>query len=271
MKRVILTLLALLLLLTPALAESERTILLYTDYEQLGWGDALQVGWVDSEGGMWLWEGYASETDWPDARDEKTAWMLARTDAVSLGKLPDEVLANLKGLIQSLPEVRPTWQAAACDAGTEESYAVRDGAAILLGGSGNDWCENTDPNAQALYLMLRQCFPGVKSYWGEAGMSPQGFQRVSVPVFCGYWGTDFDGARWTRAELDCEAGLGEEIELDAAPDWFADGMVTGKASSMATTGGTTVYTCYDQDGLPLASFEFFGDLLVRPDGMYYVN
>ena len=48
-------------------------------------------------------------------------------------------------------------------------------------------------------------------------------------------------------------------------------MVTGKASSMATTGGTTVYTCYDQDGLPLASFEFFGDLLVRPDGMYYVN
>ena len=63
MKRVILTLLALLLILNPAMAESERTILLYTDYEQLGWGDALQIGWVDSEGGMWLWEGHASETD----------------------------------------------------------------------------------------------------------------------------------------------------------------------------------------------------------------
>ena len=54
MKRVILTLLALLLILNPAMAESERTILLYTDYEQLGWGDALQIGWVDSESGMWL-------------------------------------------------------------------------------------------------------------------------------------------------------------------------------------------------------------------------
>ena len=32
MKRVILTLLALLLILNPAMAESERTILLYTDY-----------------------------------------------------------------------------------------------------------------------------------------------------------------------------------------------------------------------------------------------
>ena len=43
-------------------------------------------------------------------------------------------------------------------------------------------------------------------------------------------------------------------------------MVTGKASSM----GATVCTCYDQDGLPLASFEFYGELLVRSDGMYYV-
>ena len=139
MKRVILTLLALLLILNPAMAESERTILLYTDYEQLGWGDALQVGWVDSEGEMWLWEGHASETDWPDARDEKTAWMLSRTDAERLGRLSDESLWNLKGLILSLPEVRPSWQTAACDAGTEESYALRDGAAILLGGSGDDW------------------------------------------------------------------------------------------------------------------------------------
>ena len=271
MKRLMLLTLALALLTTTALAESERTILLYTDYEQLGWGDSLQVGWVDSEGEMWLWEGCASETEWPDARDEKTAWMLSRTDAESLGRLSDEALANLKGLILSLPEGKPAWQATACDAGTEESYAVRDGAAILLGGSGDDWCENTDPSAQALYLMLRRCFPGVKSYWGEAGMSPLGFQRVSVPVFCGYWGTDFDGARWTRAELDCEAGLGEETELDAAPAWFISGMVTGKASSMGATGNTTIYTCYDQDGLPLASFEFYGDLLVRSDGMYDVK
>ena len=271
MKRFLMIALALMLLLTPAFAESQRTILLYTDYEQLGWGDALQVGWVDSEGELWFWEGHAGETDWPDARDAKPEWMLACTDAESLGRLSNEALWNLKGLILSLPEEKPSWQAAACDAGTEESFAILDGASILLGGSGDDWCENTDPSAQALYLALRNCFPGVKSYWGEKGMSPLGFQAVSVPVFCGYWGTDFDGARWTRAELDCEAGLGEETEMDAAPEWIVNGMVTGKASSMGTTGGTTVYTCYDADGLPLASFEFYGDLLVRSDGMYYVK
>lgn len=272
MKRFLMTALMLALLLTaPALAETQRTILLYTDYEQLGWGDALQVGWVDSEGELWFWEGHASETDWPDARDEKPEWMLSRTDAEYLGSLSNEALSNLKGLILSLPDERPSWQSAACDAGTEESYALRDGAAILLGGSGDDWCENTDPSAQALYLMLRQCFPGVKSYWGEKGMSPQGFQRVSVPVFCGYRDTEFNGGRWTQTEVDCEAGLGEEIELENAPECIVSGMVTGKASSMGTTGGTTIYTCYDQDGLPLASFEFYGELLVRSDGMYTVQ
>lgn len=271
MKRFSMLMLALALVMTAALAEPERTILLYTDYEQLGWGDALQVGWVDSEGGMWLWDGHASETDWPGAHDEKIQWMLARTDAVRLGQLSDEALSNMKGLILGLPEGKPEWQGAACDAGTEESYAVRDGAAILLGGSGDDWCENTDPSAQALYRMLRECFPGVMSYWGEKGMSPRGFQRVRLPEFCGCGDVELDGGRWTQAELDCEAGLGEEIELDAAPEWVAGGWVSGKASAMGTTGGTTVYTCYDADGHVLASFEFYGDLLVRSDGMYHVK
>ena len=48
-------------------------------------------------------------------------------------------------------------------------------------------------------------------------------------------------------------------------------MVTGKASSMGVTGNTTIYTCYDADGKPLTSFEFYGDLLVRSDGMYAVE
>ena len=271
MKRFVMLMLALALLMTAALAESERTILLFTDYEQLGWGDALQVGWVDSTGEMWLWEGHAGATDWPVGADAKLEWMRSRTDAESLGRLSDEALANMQGLILSLPDEKPEWQAAACDAGTEESYAVRDGAAILLGGSGDDWCENTDPNAQALYLMLRECFPDVKSYWGEKGMSPLGFQRVRLPEFCGCGDVDLDGGRWTQAELDCEAGLGEEIELDAAPEVIVNGWVSGKASSMGVTGGTTVYTCYDADGQVRARFEFYGELLVRPDGMYRVQ
>ena len=271
MKRLLMTALALALMMTAALAEPERTILLFTDYEQLGWGDALQVGWVDSAGELWLWDGHANETDWPVGADAKLEWMRSRTDAVRLGRLSDEALLNMKGLIESLPDESPTWQAAACDAGTEESYALRDGAAILLGGSGDDWCENSDPSAQALYLMLRECFPGVKSYWGEKGMSPLGFERVSLPEFCGFGDVDLDGGRWTRAELDCEAGLGEETELETAPEWVAQGWVTGKASSMGTTGGTTVYTCYDADGHALARFEFYGELLVRSDGMYRVQ
>ena len=55
MKRFLMLALALALMMNVALAEPERAIRLYTDYEQAGWGDALQVGWVDSEGELWLW------------------------------------------------------------------------------------------------------------------------------------------------------------------------------------------------------------------------
>ena len=36
-----------------AAAEAARPILL-TAYQQEGWGDAVQIGYVDEEGGLWL-------------------------------------------------------------------------------------------------------------------------------------------------------------------------------------------------------------------------
>ena len=44
--------------------------------------------------------------------------------------------------------------------------------------------ENMDPDAQALYLALREMFPGVTHYGAEPGMGPAGFQAVHIWQEC---------------------------------------------------------------------------------------
>ena len=220
---------------------------------------------------MWRWTGSAKEAGWPDDSEKQQAWMLSRADAESLGSLSARALSDISGLIQGVPEFQPQWRSAACDAGLEASYAVREGAALLLGGSGDEWCENTAPDAQALYLRLRQLFPDVTSFMGEADMGPAGFARTSVAAFCGVNADKLAGGRWTIAYLDCETGVGEETALESAPDFIVNGQVSGKANAAGVTGNTELYTCYAPDGSRAATFEFYGELLVQSDGMYYVE
>ena len=271
MKRIfLLTLAAALLLSLTALAAPERTILIYTRY-QSDWTHEMQLGWVDSAGEMWRWTGSAKEAGWPDDSEKQQAWMLSRADAESLGSLSARALSDISGLIQGVPEFQPQWRSAACDAGLEASYAVREGAALLLGGSGDEWCENTAPDAQALYLRLRQLFPDVTSFMGKADMGPAGFARTSVAAFCGVDADKLAGGRWTIAYLDCETGAGEETALESAPNFIVNGQVIGKANATGVTGNTELYTCYAPDGSRVATFEFYGELLVQSDGMYYVE
>ena len=43
-------------------ARAERPrIILYTAYRQVGWGDAVHIGCVDENGGLWAAKGYDSE------------------------------------------------------------------------------------------------------------------------------------------------------------------------------------------------------------------
>ena len=49
------------------------------------------------------------------------------------------------------------------------------------------------------------------------------------------------------------------------------GQVTGKATAAAVTGNSMVYNFLDEAGNTLASVELYNGLLVRPDGMYFLN
>lgn len=253
-------------------------VILYTYYRQQGWGDRVQIGCVDEEGGLWLRTGHDSSLKWPYQTEEQLARLARCGEWEEQGRLSSDELFTLQSLIDSTPDQGRQSHPAACDAGTEYSYAVRregSGAprCVLLGMSGDDCFENTDPNAQALYRCLRLLFPQVTCY-GE-GMGPAGFQPVPLRAFCGWEQTDFSEATVTAYFCDCEAGPRETPVAPEERAWVlrlvTEGKVTGKASARCVTGGTTVYSFCDPAGKQLASLTLYRGWLVRPDGMYSIS
>ena len=255
-------------------------ILLYTAYRQMGWGDRVQAGCVDENGLLWFVSGYDSELKWPYRAAEQIAWLEGTGYLVCIGRLGSDELFALKSLVLSAEDQGSVLVPAANDAGTEFSYAVRcdpDGTPVpvLLGASGDSMFENTDPNAQALYLLLRQLFPRVTCYAGEGSMGPLGFIPVSAAAFCGWDVTDLAGCAVTGIREDCEEG---PVPLEIDPETRSDlldlvlnGKVTGKASAVQASGGTTLYTFLDAEGSVRLSLTLCGGLLVMPDGMYYLS
>ncbi|MBQ7455829.1 MAG: hypothetical protein IJS53_05235 [Clostridia bacterium] len=272
--------LALTLALCPAgFAAGAPRPILYTYYRQAGWGDRVQVACVDEDGGLWLAVGCDSEMRWPWSLEEQLAWMQTAGNLEKVGELTSGALFDLNSLVLSAEDCGEKTVPCACDAGTEYSYIVRydreDGAPerVLLGASGDDLFENFDPNAQALYRWLRETFPQVTSYAGLMG--PVGFTPISLLAFCGKADVDLSGAEVTAFSIDCEAGPIEleitEDEKEAARARVMYGTVTGKANATTVTGGTVVISFREADGRFLCSFEFYRGLLVRQDGMYYVE
>lgn len=265
-------------LLIPAQAERGRPIL-YTAYRQMGWGDTVQVGCIDENGEAWVMEGHDADLKWPYGAEKQIAYLRESGHLTSVGKLSHDDLFALKSLISSViaPEDKPSgWM---CDAGTESSYAVRydrqgNPEAVLLGMTGDDLLENTDPNAQALYAKLRRFFPFVRSYGGEM-TEGWGFQPVPLAAFCHLEGIDWDGVTVSAVYEDCEAGprkmdLSDEDTRKILNE-MKHGVVTGKENAMAVTGGTRLFSFYDREGNHLGSIELYGGLLVRNDGMYNVE
>ena len=258
-------------------SSSPGEVILYTCYRQTGWGDRVEIGCVDGDGGLWLLTGYDSELQWPEDPEEQLSFLASCRRMENAGKLSSGDLFELKSLISGTEDQGRAAHPSAEDAGTEKSWAVQrnaDGTAqwILLGVSGDDCFENTDPDAQALYACLRRLFPGVTHYGGTMG--PAGFLPVSVRSFCGMAGPDLNRAVITGGVSDCEAGFipaelsGEEAQRIL--DLILHGVVTGKANASAVTGGTNCFTVSDPEGRYLASLELYRGLLVRPDGMYTV-
>ena len=280
MRKFLLIAVALLMIGILGSAQAERpSIILYTAYRQVGWGDAVQIGAIDIDGGLWTARGYDSELKWPYGWENQIAYLQTSDFLAEAGKLTNDDLFALKSLVStvSAPEGKPSgWM---CDAGTESSYALRydregNAEAILLGMTGDDFLENTDPNAQALYLKLRLLFPFVRCYAGEISES-WGFQPVPLAAFCGLEGIDWDSVTVSAVYEDCEAGPRElevtESEAKRVIGLMKNGVVTGKENALCVTGGTKALFFTDRDGKAVGSITLYNGLLVRNDGMYSVQ
>ena len=245
--------------------------ILYTYYRQVGWGDRIEIGYVDSRGDLWELYGYDSDLHWPYAAEAQIQYLQGK-EFEKAGHIDFDDLFDLKSLVYAVEEFDGPSHPVAEDAGTERAYAVRydkDGTAepILLGMSGDDMFENPDPNAQGLYLAVHSLFPKVTRY-GDS-MGPSGFQPVGIAEFCGLG--DLNNASVKAFYMDCESGPREiELSLKDQSQILEDvrhGVVTGKVSAIATTGGFKDYYFFRGDE-NLGRISIYDGLLYYSDGMY---
>ena len=117
----------------------------------------------------------------------------------------------------------------------------------------------------ALALCLTACAP-------ENGKQVSGDDPVPVWQFCHGVREGLDTAVITLYTTDCETGL---IPAELSPEdeaWIrgiaVNGVVTGKTSDTAVTGGTWVYTFETPAGEHLLSIEMYRGLIVSSRGMY---
>lgn len=95
-------------------------------------------------------------------------------------------------------------------------------------------------------------------------------EQVPIAAFCGYDMHDLAGLELVCYWNDCESGV-SEAEPGITAEQLLALSVTGKANDLSVTGNTTIYRLVDINGETAAVFEFYGDLLVLPDGMYAVT
>ena len=255
-----------------------RRMILVTYFTQLGWTDTITIGCVDDDGNLWTMESVYTELQWPASPEEQLVFLAEAKNLEKAGRIDGDDLFDLKGLVNCAEDRGRDTEYVADDAGIEFSYAAQydsDGLTgiVLLGASGDECFENTDPNAQALYLWLRKTFPDIPSYaYDDSGMGPKGFQPVPVIEFLKMQDLDLTGATVTCYAVDCEAGLIESEVSDEDREWILDllknGTVTGKANATMVTGGTWVYIINDAEGNDIGSVELYRGLLVMNDGMY---
>jgi len=265
-----------------AAAETGETprMILYTVYQYLGPdGLYLQAGVVDEEGGRWTLDTLVPDPDWNTGMDEYLAALLEAGKLTYAGKIEKIDIFDVESLVISV-EDRGNESEAVCEgAGCESSWALdrkRDGSVrkVLLGVSGDSKFENTDPDAQALYRLLRENFPGVDNY-AYSDMGPRGFQPVSILEFRGWQDIDFSNAAISCADINCLEGP-IDVELTDADkervlQLVTEGVVTGKANSVSTTGGMTDYWFTDAEGNYLCGIELYEGLMVTNDGMWYIS
>ena len=280
----ILMLLLILLPLTPAVSQAQSKagkgdIILYTGYRQMGWGDSVQIGCIDNQGQVFTLEGHDASLKWPYKPEDQLKYLSSRDDMVFAGTLKQDDITSIRSLIASVADQGTKSHPGACDAGTEKTYAVRydNGVPefVLLGMSGDDVFENTDPNAQTLYWVARALFANVRSYYQSDSMGPQGFSPVPLLSFFNVSGDDIRQASIHAYESDCEAGL---MDLTLSPaeessirNLMLNGIILRKSNALSVTGGFTLYQFESPDGRLLCTIDLYNGLLMTQDGMYMLE
>ena len=255
-------------------------VVLYT-YYQAAEEDRLEIGCIDRKGNLYSLSGSGSDLQWPASAKDQPAWFTSRTDFTRLGSVKQAYRDRIRNLLTTVRDHGTQARSNPGSLGTEVSYAVRyehDGTPVLtlLGMSGDQVFENTDPDAQSLYRVLRSVFSDVTSFaYNDPDLGPSGFQPLAVTDFLGVLPAGVETARITAVYSDCETGnhpvdLSKE-EIETIRHMILYGMVTDKADSMLTTGSITTYYLTTPSGKNLFSLEMHGNLLVGSDGMYYLS
>lgn len=278
MKRLAALLLTLALLISPALADEEKPVpgnmILLTTYVNFAWGSVFKLAVLDENGVLWRCVKPPKDA-LPDDPAEAARLLAEKGLLDYVGRISLDRLRDIKSMVETLQEQTVTFRLAACDAGKQQSYALKrddsgHAACILLGAAGDEVYEHNDPSAQALYRFLREAFPNLEAFQNTPGLSPEGFTAQDLRAFCGHEGIDLRTLAMAAYRNDCEEGI-KECEPQLSAQALMRMKVTGKRNSLRATGNTVSYVFKDENGKAAASFEFCDGLLVMPDGMYEVE
>lgn len=250
-------------------AERVPEVMLVSVYRQTGLGGLVQIGAIDTDGRVWYAEFDEGTAQLPSDPAGMSEFVAANNILIRQGELDWYDTDRIRSLILGLEASEAKAVPAADGAGIQESFAFcgNGDAPVVLGVSGDELYENTAPEAQELYLILRRTFPDLTSYYGEEGISPIGFRPVPLLAFLGR--DDIDISRLTLKTFlnDCEAGP-IEVENDISLSELLARYVTGKESCVSVTGGFYSYDLFDADGEFVFSVSLYKGLLYTNDGMY---
>ncbi len=263
-----------------ARAETPRPVLCSV-YEQRGWGDRVKISFVDEEGGLWMGEGYASKMGWSGSLEDKALRVPGLDGLEHVGELSRDDVFAIKSLINAAEDRgRKLQPGPTLDYGIYYIYAVRysregEPECVLLNAYGDSMFANTDANALGLRFWLAKAFASGSRLETDQILEALGIVPVPMSDYCGFDTSAIRGTAVSATLIDCEEGP-IPVKLSESEETYLRGLaergrVTAKANAIETSGGMYAIDFSDGEGNVVASFELYEGLLVRGDGMYYID
>ena len=271
MKRTAL-LLALVLFLLPQFALAGGRIVLLSCYEQSGWDDLTEIGFIDEDGLAYhLYSGDRPEGFPSDALGQ-LSYLQEHLPEPS-GRVGGRDMNSLLSLIGEADPSGITESPAGDDAGVHASWAFRysssgEPQAILLGKSGDTFARSPSLSNQSLYTWLHEFFPGITDYSYTEDFECPGFTPVPLTDFCHLGDLDPASPSCSIVMIQTGATGGQTREENPgkAREFLSTAVILAKAGSLIPEADTE-YVLTGKDGTE-ARLRFAGSLLIREDGTY---